>query len=283
MTLYTYDRRKSPILPLSDGDYKFLHHSNNRKQRIIEYELQSFSLGKLKIPSGQLIIADPFFNLRRTGQLMINCPKGEFEVFQTLAIPKNNEMENPECPWVSYLSIVFDKDKYEMRKLCQNKEKEKGLDPSLKRHLINRLSLSSEGTIDDDEEFDLKEVFPGLNVQSGSCLLVDKVQFEAGMPSEERGSWYATLFEHGNHESWFSFMDNPEHLREGAANFELPLKPESYLGTGNLILSQTGKGDGRYVVFAELNADSTDVNNPLAYHIDFEVIPFDPINPALKK
>jgi hypothetical protein len=144
------------------------------------------------------------------------------------------------------------------------------------------LSLSADGRLESDSAFDDAEVFGGLVVRSGTTMLVDAEQFQEGMPDEQRGTWYSTLFEHGNHESWFSYMDRADHFREGAANFALPLRPRSRLGTGNLVLSQTGWGDGQFMVFAELDPENPDPLHPVAYHLDFEVLPHDPLHPPLK-
>jgi hypothetical protein len=288
--MYTYDRRKSPLLPLSDGNYKFLHHSNNKIDRVVFYKTTSFSLGKLKLPSGKLFIADPFAGgLGKSGNVYITCPKGEFEVFQTLVYQSKkdfNQLTNEESnsiePLTAYLSIVFDPISLEKRKNFQIEKSKTNLDIGLQKKLIHRLCLSSSGVIEDDKEFENCEVFPGVIVQSGTVMMVDKEQFEAGMPDEKFGSWYSTLFEHGNHESWFGYMDSDEHIRVGGANFLLPARPKSILGESNLILSQTGYGDGEFVIFAELDELNMDINRPIAYHIDFEVIPYDPLAKPLK-
>lgn len=287
--LYTYDRRKSPLLPLSDGGFRFLHRSNNRKDRLLDFQIVTAPLGTLSLPSGRLLVTDPFVNLAARGQIHVQAPAGEWPVFQTLcreagAGPKNDSKElEVAVAMTGYLSIVFDTAAMERRRAWQAEQAAQQLDPALRREWLVRLVQSADGRLEDDGVFDDTDEFAGLLVQSGAVMLTDLEQFQEGMPDESRGTWYSTLFEHGNHESWFSYMDRPEHYREGAANFPLPLRPRSRFGVGNLILSQTGWGDGQFVIFAELDPKRPDIQHPVAYHIDFEVIPQDPLRPALKK
>jgi hypothetical protein len=83
------------------------------------------------------------------------------------------------------------------------------------------------------------------------------------MPAESR--WYEELFENARPDCWFARMDDPDHIRKGIANIQLPLACHGE----NLILFHSGWGDGVYPVIGSYDAN----DQLIAAHVDFLVIP----------
>ena len=48
-------------------------------------KLSAVSCGKLKLPSGKLIVCDPFAGMRKSGNHFVKVPPGDYEVVVTLA------------------------------------------------------------------------------------------------------------------------------------------------------------------------------------------------------
>lgn len=66
---------------------------------------------------------------------------------------------------------------------------------------------------------------------------------------------------HGTRDSWFSRLDDPEHIRPGLANIPLPLAQDS----ANIVIIHSGWGEGIYPVIGRYAEDGRLVR----IHIDF--------------
>lgn len=209
------------------------------------YVLSLIDCGKLNVPSGKLICCDPFTGMQKTGNSYIQIPKGRYPVIITLAdvSPENDGSHFREA----YASLIIDNNRTEIkRKLF---------------HPTNKGNL---------EDTDLKEDdFYGFPVDAGTACFVDQESLDEGMPPED--TWYESLFENEDENSWFNLMDNENHIRDGIANIVLPESKCS----NNLILFHSGWGDGVYPVIGGYD----NLGNLVAVHIDLMVI----ANPAKEK
>lgn len=95
-------------------------------------------------------------------------------------------------------------------------------------------------------------------VDAGTVAFADAAAIAECMPE---GDWYEDLFDD---ESWFSRMDDPDHLQAGCADIVMPLAEAGE----NVILSHSGWGDGLFPVVRTRDARG----NVLGLHIDLLVV-----------
>lgn len=297
---HCYDRRSSPVLALTEGAFQFLHTSIDRIHGIASRGLKSYGLGVLPLPSGHLMIGDPFSDQRRAGHRGIQVPPGRYGVWQTLADVGGDQGQGGVR--VAYLSLVLRPDLLKRRQSWQEGQMAVRRSPALPVHALRYAPLcwtpsepkgGAEGGTPEDPDHDEADFLfgpvdqAGVVVQSGTVALADAWAFARQMPSEGGSpgtSWYDRLFEHGLPGSWFDLLDSQDHLRRGAAN--LPL-PGADVDGDRVVLSQSGWGDGTYLLLAEYALDEPDetrglLSPPLvALHLDFRVVPFCPSRPIL--
>ena len=101
----------------------------------------------------------------------------------------------------------------------------------------------------------------GFGVDAGAACFVDEGTLAEAMPPEE--DWEEVIDDDSDG-SWFSRMDDPNHIRDGLANVPLPFAKNGE----NIILIHSGWGDGHYGLVGSFDAD----DNLTAVHIDFKVI-----------
>lgn len=181
--------------------------------------------GELALPSGRLVAADPFVTLERVNAFY-QVPPGQYPVRATIDETLQREM---------YVSLILSPA------------------PEVRRQVMT--PLQPEG-----------ESFPnveggayGIPVDSGTVCFADDATIRRYMP-EDVATWYESLFESERPNSWFSLMDDPNHIRDGLANIRLPLAPNGE----NIILAHSGWGDGFYPVVGGYD----DADELVAVHID---------------
>lgn len=202
-----------------------------------EYLLSTIDCGKLKVPSGNLVCCDPFACMEKTGNSFVKIPSGEYQVVVTLA--DVSQAHDGSHVREAYASLILSDAADEVTRKC--------LQPTAD-------GIPTSERLEDGEFF-------GFGVDAGTACFVDAESLQEGMPDSD--DWYEELFENEDDNCWFNVMDNPEHIRDGIANIELP---ESSCNN-NLILFHSGWGDGFYPVVGGFDAN----NNLVAVHIDFFV------------
>jgi hypothetical protein len=194
--------------------------------------------GQLRLPSGRLVACDPFAMLEPGNNAFVSVPPGTYPVFVTLA--DVSDAQDRSHIREAYVTLAITEGTETRRKA---------------------LALVREGAtqpiLADGE-------FAGFGVDSGTACFVDDRSVATCMPPAE--TWYEALFDNGRDDSWFSLMDDPEHIRAGLANIVLPLANDGE----NIVIVHSGWGDGAYPVVGSYDA----TGHLLAVHIDFGVIPW---------
>jgi len=200
-------------------------------------ELSTVPCGKLKLPSGKLIVCDPFAGMSKAENSFINIPPGEYEVIVTLADVSPN-LDGSHFR-EAYASLIIDssasESSREFLELTQNGEQ-------------------SNQPLKDDEFF-------GYGVDAGTSCFADAETIEQDMPDQD--TWYEGLFEHDGGNSWFNQMDDDKLIRNGIANIPLSMN-----NGNNLILFHSGWGDGFYPVVGSYDSSG----RVIAVHTDFYVV-----------
>lgn len=208
------------------------------------YVLSVIDCGTLRMPTGQLVVCDPFaFMGRDDGDGSVNpslkIPPGDYAVKVTLAdvSGKSDGSHMREA----YATLLIDATAREVT-----------------RRIITPLP---DGTAP-DPEIDEDGEYHGFPVDAGTACFVDAGSLASSMP--DQSTWYDDLFENDRPDSWFNQMDNPAHIREGLANITLPLAKSGE----NIVLVHSGWGDGFYPVVGGFDA----TGRLIRVHIDFLVV-----------
>jgi hypothetical protein len=200
------------------------------------FGLTVHALGILRVPSGRLEASDPFVNLGESGEAVVtDVPPGDYPVVLTVA-DTSDEQDGSE-PREAYLSVV----------VAAGEAVTVG--PALPPGV--------------DEDLLTEDVYTGVPVEAGTVAFADADSVIACMPPDQ-GSWYSFVFDTGEPGSWFARMDDPAHLRAGAANIVFPFA----VNGENLVLAHSGWGDGYYSVMKSYAADGS----LLGVHIDLDVV-----------
>jgi hypothetical protein len=200
--------------------------------------LSTISCGELKLPSGKLIVCDPFAGMSKSGNPFVQVPSGEYEVVVTLA-DVSDELDGSHIR-EAYASLIIDNSSVETsRKFLELSKNGKPTNQTLK-----------------------PGEFWGYGVDAGTSCFADAETVENDMPDED--TWYEGLFENDSEECWFNLMDDKNLVRGGIANIKLPLTKND----NNLILFHSGWGDGFYPVFGGFDVEGKLV----AVHTDFDVV-----------
>ena len=252
---------------MTRGTFEFYHTSPDRMKGVANRQLSVAPLGKLFLPSGQLLAGDPFSGLSHEENSWFSVPAGEHGVFLTLAAT-GEDGHFSLAQRSAYISVVFNPEALSARQEAQRIRLNQGEDPTvfLDRLAPAMVSLPHFSLSEAEAQSRLRA---GVPIFSGSIGLTDLEAFERLMPpnipAEGRG-WLERYFDHGLDGSWFDAMDDLISTPMGSANLLLPDATHE-----NIVVTATGWGDGRYQAFIE-----TDENgSPIAFHVDFEIIPFD--------
>jgi hypothetical protein len=254
---HLYTASALPFLAMTRGHF----HWAQGEQRV---QLSILPLGELFLPSGQLLIEDPFHFLRPHLNRHFPAPLGRHSVFQTMARLGTGDSEPLRA---AYLSVVFNEELMNKRRQAQKDRLHQGQDPSLDRALLTPLfpTLPRDSFSERDWE---RMSQPSVPVLTGTLALADLTRFEGLMPSDlpDIGEgWLETVFDHGVPGSWFDALDNEAPFPPGTANIQLPEGHEE----DRIVLARTGWPNGTFPICLE----TSDQGEPLALHIDFDVLP----------
>jgi len=200
-------------------------------------KLSNIPCGKLKLPSGKLIVCDPFAGMSKSENSFIQIPPGEYEVIVTLADVSPN-LDGSHIR-EAYASLIIDAN------ASENSRK--------------FLELSQSG-VPSNQPLNSGEFF-GYGVDAGTSCFADAETIEQDMPDQE--TWYEGLFESDDTNCWFNQMDDDKLIRNGIANIPLPMN-----NGNNLILFHSGWGDGFYPVVGSYDSNGV----LIAVHTDFFVV-----------
>lgn len=225
-----------------------MYYPNNKhwcalsNQRITQEEnviaLSTLSCGKLTLPSGQLMVCDPFTAMRESGNHYYQVPPGEYEVIVTLADLSPDSAQDHVRE--AYATLVLDATRTEhSRQFLELTPNGKPSFQSLKRG-----------------------EFFGYGVDAGTACFADAQAIATDMPAED--TWYETLFENDSEACWFAQMDDNSLIREGIANILLPINNND----NNLILFHSGWGDGEFPIIGGYDEQG----KLIAVHTDFLVV-----------
>ena len=193
--------------------------------------LHVVACGILHVPSGRLVIADPFAALRRTGNAYVDVPPGSYPVRVTLADVSGKD--DGSHVREAYVSLILSDEPEVVRR---------------------PLTPSARGTVERDLG---PEEYVGFGVDAGTGCLVDAASLASAMPPEDE---WQSVFDDGTDRSWFARMDADGNPRPGLANLTLPRAE----GTENIVLFHTGWGDGSYAIVGGFDA----AGRLVAVHVD---------------
>lgn len=203
------------------------------------YLLSTVVCGDLVLPSGELVICDPFAGLRSSDNLSIKVPKGSYRVVVTLAYV--SEAKDGSHMREAYMTLMIDEAAIEIR-----------------REIITPIA----GQEPVPPEMGDDGIYYGFPVDAGTACFVDNQAVTRCMPDEN--NWNDEVFDNASPQCWFSRMDDPNHIRDGIANIELPLASNGE----NIVVVHSGWGDGHYPIVG--GYDSAD--NLVQVHVDFMVV-----------
>ncbi len=202
-----------------------------------EFRLSTVDCGELALPSGELVACDPFSCLSRDGNRTVNVPRGKYPVTVTMA--DVSDARDGSHLREAYVTLLLDE-----------------AAPEVRRSII---------TPSDEQvppEIGLDGSYHGFPVDAGTACFVDNQAVRRCMP--DSSDWYNDVFDNESAGSWFNRMDDPDHIRDGIANIELPLASEGE----NIVIVHSGWGDGNYPVVGGYDS----VGNLVRVHIDFLVV-----------
>ena len=220
-------------------------HVDDRDVKMI-----TVNCGKLKVPSGRLICADPFVEMSANGRFVV-IPPGEYDVIVTVA-DVSAELDGSHLR-EAYATLVIDPASVEVSRKCLDMQEGEDSNPPV---IPN--PTSDKGPDDCD----------GFGVDAGTACFVDREAVQEGMP--DPSTWYDEVFSGVVNEgevSWFDQMDDPELIQKGIANITMP---KTQVGN-NIVIFHSGWGDGFYPVVGGFDKD----NKLISVHIDFFVVPVD--------
>jgi hypothetical protein len=204
---------------------------------LVLYVLSVVDCGRLIMPYGQLVACDPFVFLQAADNRFIAVPPGTYPVFVTLADVSGKQ--DGSHIREAYATLMLTDS------------------PEVVRRIITPLPAGETAA---PELID--NAYSGFPVDAGTACFIDGGNLPAMMPSED--TWYDDIFDNGTPDSWFSRMDDPQHIRGGLANVMLPY---ATLGE-NIILIHAGWGDGAYPIVGGYDA----ADHLVRVHIDFMVV-----------
>jgi hypothetical protein len=193
--------------------------------------------GSLRLPSGRLVVCDPFAFLQPRDNAQIRVPPGNYPVTVTVADVSPN------------LDGSHLREAYATVRIAQREDAYRRILPLVREG-------ESPPALADGE-------FIGFSVDAGTACFVDAEAVATCMPNPDM--WYEGVFDNESEDCWFKKMDDPNHLREGLANIALPLARAGE----NIVIIHSGWGDGTYPVVGSFDA----ADRLIAVHIDFGVVP----------
>lgn len=256
-------KEKNPFLALVEGKFKF-ENSNKIQQK----ELHVVKSGIISIPSGELIITDPFYLMHKENNPFIKIPPGNYQTYVTITDESENFTGEPEYVKEGYLSIIIDKEEIKNRISIQEKNIFIGNDPSVQSELLSFIKINQ---FEKTENNSPENNFEGVFTVSKVIGISDAMNIKENMPIEKQKPWFENFFNYDVENSWFDLMDNPKHIRCGTANIKLPENNFNKKGNfNNIIITYCGRDDFPIPAIIEYSKDNRKI---IAIHLDFGVIP----------
>ncbi|MFV0481228.1 MAG: DUF4241 domain-containing protein [Campylobacteraceae bacterium] len=205
------------------------------KQAICGKNLEVMNIGKVSIPTGEIVVCDPLAYLnKKANPYFLKTPTGEFDV--ELSVIKESD---GDCARYASARVIFNNEK------------------------IARLEEALIGN-EDLKKFQQGEYF-GFNVDAGLASIIDKEVLNSLCDFEENfmknnkienmyDDYYAALFSK-------SYKENPKHQRSGGDYISFKIPNTSF----HVPYFQSGFGDGTYPVYFGLDKD----DNVCALFIQF--------------
>lgn len=193
------------------------------------HPLTVHDLGELHVPHGHVEVSDPFIDLGEAG--VVTVPAGTHPVVLTIA--DVSTARDGSHLREAYLSLVL----------------AAGEVASVRPARYEGSAPLAPGQVH------------GVGVDAGTVAFVDATAARTLMPTDV--DWYEDIFDTGDASGWFARMEDPTHLRAGAANVVLPLATSGE----NIVLALSGWGDGFYPVLTTHDVDG----RLLGLHIDLQV------------
>lgn len=268
MIPYIFERDTFPCLPGLTGSFAFYHTSADRKRGIALRHLETYALDTLDIPSGQLILGDPFHGFGPSDNAWIDIPSGTHHALQTWAQSQEEGTTMPAR--VAYLSLILDAQAWKHRQFEKTLLQEAQRSPSVSPTHIKPVLWQIPDTWD-QQQLQMYGKIGRVRIESGTLAMGDRRSFESVMPMDpdsQGHTWLERFFEHDMEHSWFHAVDSDLPYRSGGANHRYHPEHEH-----RMIFSQAGFGAGEHLVFLELDSSR---KSPIALHIDFGVIPRNP-------
>lgn len=194
--------------------------------------------GKLVMPTGQLVTCDPFVTLQSEGNPYVRVAPGVYPVVVTVA-DVSGEQDGSHLR-EAYASLVLRGEPEVRRSVLQ---------PGPDGESVPELA---------------PDEYVGFPVDTGTACFADGGAVESAMPE---GDWYTDVFDTGEPDAWFEWMDDAAHIQPGIANITLPLAT----GGENIVVFHSGWGDGYYPILGGYDA----AGRMVAVHVDLMVIPPD--------
>jgi hypothetical protein len=275
---------ENPLLAGLNGVFSVLENSaTGQSHDGVSIVLSTTPLGNLVLPTGKLAVTDPFAEMTRGGNPGILLAPGSYKVWVTRAgFPDDGNLSpashsaHPASMGTdgdgqtalgrnAYLTLVLDEVFWRARTSSPAKDSLRYFHLTLDGHPPAHVEEFGEGE------------FAGVGVSAGTCALVDDGALVDDMPPDVPGDgWADTVFDHGLDGSWFDAMDAATLYPAGCANLPLPLATTGPYGTPNIILAESGYGDGYYAVIGEYDPASLKNGHApqlVAIHVDFAVVP----------
>lgn len=209
----------------------------------LKYRLFTVDCGELWLKSGRLVVCDPLNGLQWRNNSELQLPPGRYRVIATIA-DISDALDGSHLR-EAYLTVqVSDRPAAGWRFLSP-------LPPDIDMPPLG------------DHEF------VGVNIESGLIALVDADAVERLMPDPADSDWEWDLIDSGEDDAWVARLDDPQHLRAGSANIPLPGATDGE----NLVLSQSGWGEGSYAVVGTYAEDGC----LTGIHVDLAVLPLAPL------
>jgi hypothetical protein len=202
------------------------------------YALSTIDCGSLLMPTGKLVACDPFAAMQRANNPSVQVPPGRYRVVVTLA--DVSEAKDFSHVREAYATLVLDETATEVVRRIITPSSDGSSCPA---------EMSDDGT------------YWGFPVDAGTACLVDDGAIATSMPADD---WLERVFDTGKPDCWFARMDDPDHIRAGIANIQLPHAK----GGENIVIFHSGWGDGHFPVVGGYDASDRLVR----VHIDFFVV-----------
>lgn len=270
---YTFTDQGSPFLPLLAGNFAV---GTKGRKSVQKFHLELSQLGDIFLPSGHLIIADPFVHMGVEGNRFLSLVPGHHVVGQTWYQEENGISR------VAYLSLILQPGRLKERRRWQQQQIARGLNPSLPSDRLRLLHLTFDGHPLFEHEANEQGLVDqvGVAIRSGTVAMVAPEALTLGMPPDllthpdchDAVDWYDHYQAHDVPGSWLDTLDEAGLHRSGGANIGLPRNPQC-----RMALSYAGWSALAYPIVGEYTLDlqgqgARPPEELVAVHVDLRLV-----------